>query len=83
MIEELKKNHKSIPVANRAGLINDAFNLARANQLSYEVALNLSTYIIKEDELVPWQAFLNEMTFLKNMLSTSDSYGLLTKYLTR
>ncbi len=63
--------------SNRAGLINDAFSLARANQLSYDIAFNLTAYLHKERDYVPWAAFFDAIDFIDGMLATSDSYGLL------
>lgn len=48
---------------------------ARANKLSYKTALSLTSYLLKEEDFVPWRAFLDSMDFLKGMLATSNSYG--------
>ncbi|ESO02908.1 hypothetical protein HELRODRAFT_81167 [Helobdella robusta] len=81
IIKQLYRNHKVFSVANRAGLINDAFNLARANMLPYEIVLNLSMYLYKEDDYVPWKAFFDSMEFIEDMLSTSNFYGKLKNLL--
>ena len=49
----------------------------RADQLSYEIALNLSAYLHSERNYVPWRAFFNSIDFIKGMLSTSNAYGML------
>ena len=43
--------------------------------LSYEIALNLTSYLPKENDFVPWRAFLDSIDFIKRMLSTSNSFG--------
>lgn len=82
LTEQLHRNHTVLLPANRAGLIDDALNLARAHLLSYPVALNVTTYLTKERDYVPWQAFTNALEFLIGMLDTSESYGEFKKYLT-
>ena len=63
--------------ANRAGLIGDAFNLARASLLDYAVALNLTMYMHGEESYVPWKAFLEALEFIRGMLSKQSAYVLL------
>ena len=55
--------------------INGVCDCYRANQLSYEVALNLTAYLDKERDFVPWKAFLDSIEFLYGMLATSNTYG--------
>lgn len=54
----LTRNHEEIPVKSRARIIDDAFNLAQAGKLSYESALNLTFYLSKETEYLPWMSAL-------------------------
>ena len=51
--------------------------ISRANKLSYEIAFNLTSYLHKETEYVPWRAFLDSINFVKGMLATSNSFGFL------
>ncbi|ELU05065.1 hypothetical protein CAPTEDRAFT_184807 [Capitella teleta] len=81
LTEQLQSDHKAFSAANRAGLISDAFNLARANKLSYKTALSLTSYLHKEEDFVPWKAFFDSMDFLKGMLATSNSFGKLQTYI--
>ncbi|CAG2211206.1 ANPEP [Mytilus edulis] len=69
------------PESNRAGLIGDALNLARAQTIDYEVALNMTTYLKNEEKYVPWRAFVDSIEFIKGMISKQGSYVLLRKYL--
>ncbi|GAB1599810.1 glutamyl aminopeptidase-like [Argonauta hians] len=82
LTEQLHKDHTVFLPSSRAGLIGDALNLARAGQLDYHVALNITTYLKKENHFVPWKAFLDALDFVNAMLDTSDSYGNFQKYLT-
>ena len=47
----------------------------RAKQLSYELAFNLTSYLHREQDYVPWAAFFDAVGFIAGMLSTSDAYG--------
>jgi len=47
----------------------------RAKQLSYELAFNLTSYLHREHDYVPWAAFFDAVGFIAGMLSTSDAYG--------
>ena len=49
----------------------------RAERLPYAVAFNLSSYLKREENLVPVMALAQEMNFLRSLLSSSNKYGLL------
>jgi aminopeptidase N len=49
---------------NRAQIIDDAFNLARAGYLDYETAFDLSKYLVRETNYLPWKAYLNAMAYV-------------------
>lgn len=72
-MQDAKTFDKIIP-ANRAQLIDDALNLARAGSLDYSVALNLTKYLVHENEYVPWKAALYSLNFLDSMLLKSGEY---------
>lgn len=66
-----------ISVANRAQLIDDSMNLARAGYIAYEIALNLTRYLENEMEYVPWKAAINGFHFLNTMFINQGEYDLL------
>lgn len=43
----------------RARILDDAFALAEANYISYEIPLNLTQYLSMEKEFLPWRMTLN------------------------
>ena len=45
--------------------------------LDYAVALNLTTYLVHEQSYVPWKAFLEELEFIRGMLSKQSAFVLL------
>lgn len=64
LIAELQSHPKMIHVLNRAQLIDDSFNLARAGELSYSVPFSLISYLEKEDDYIPWYSVISSMTYL-------------------
>ena len=61
--------------SDRAGLIDNAFNLARASLIEYSVPLRLSLYLEQEDRYTPWRAFDMSIGYIRRMLVTSSHYG--------
>ncbi|KAG5305888.1 AMPN Aminopeptidase, partial [Pseudoatta argentina] len=68
------KNFKNISVINRAQLIDDALNLARAGKLDYDIAFNITSYLANETEYLPWKAAFRALSYLNNMLIKSRGY---------
>lgn len=72
VIHHLKlKNFKKIHVINRAALLDDAFNLARAGYVDYSVPFDLARYLTREIEYEPWVAAVNNFNFLNHILACS------------
>lgn len=68
---------KQIAPSNRAQLIDDAMNLARGGHINYGVALNLTRYLINEDDHAPWKAAVNAFQFIDSMFVSQGDYDLL------
>ncbi|RNA18560.1 aminopeptidase N-like [Brachionus plicatilis] len=83
IIKQLKIDHSFFTSTERAALIYDSFTLARVGLIDYPLALDLSSYLNKETEFVPWKSFFKSITYLDNMLSSSSCYGLFQKYCAR
>lgn len=79
-----QKNHSGIHVTNRAQLVDDALNLARAERLAYDVALNCTNYLRNETEYLPWKAFFNGISLLlqRSEGRTDNVYSLIKSYIT-
>jgi aminopeptidase N len=69
LIQQLRDNHSQIDVVNRATLIDDAFNLAKAEYLNQTLYLELISYLINENESLPFQVVTDSLSFLNTMLS--------------
>uniref|UniRef100_A0A674J2P7 Aminopeptidase n=1 Tax=Terrapene triunguis TaxID=2587831 RepID=A0A674J2P7_9SAUR len=81
LLTELGTSHEAIPVINRAQIIDDAFNLARAKHINITLALNTTTYLGKEREYLPWSAALDNLGYFRLMFDRSEVYGPMQKYI--
>ncbi|KAH9509723.1 hypothetical protein Btru_044338 [Bulinus truncatus] len=81
LAHQLVQDHTVFPESNRAVIIGDAFAFSRANMLDYDVALNLTRYLSKEQSSIPWEAFLHSIEFLKGMIANSEAFTPLQQYL--
>ena len=66
-----------LSTVDRAHLIDDAFNLARARVTSYNTALDMTSYLHKELDYLPWDSAASGFGYISSMLEQSSSYGLL------
>ncbi|KAM6428983.1 glutamyl aminopeptidase [Rhynochetos jubatus] len=64
----LTNNHKEFSAADRAGILDDAFSLARAGLVNYTVPLELTKYLQNETDYLPWNRAISSVTYLANML---------------
>jgi aminopeptidase N len=77
LISHLKSdNYEKIPPVNRAQLLDDSLNLARAGVLPYGTALELAEYLVKEEDYIPWYSALTAFTFLNVRLTGTAVYPL-------
>jgi aminopeptidase N len=74
IIKELHEFHNNIPPLNRAQLLDDALNLARAGKLPYSVALDLTMYLEHDKDYIPWAAALNALSFLDRRITDNEGY---------
>uniref|UniRef100_A0A8C9VNP9 Aminopeptidase n=1 Tax=Scleropages formosus TaxID=113540 RepID=A0A8C9VNP9_SCLFO len=70
-----------IPVINRAQLVEDAFNLARAKIIDTTLALRTTKYLSKEREYMPWQTAINNLDYFFLMFDRTEVYGPMQTYL--
>ncbi|CAM4612702.1 unnamed protein product [Lepidochelys olivacea] len=81
LLSQLVTNYEVIPVINRAQLIDDAFNLARAKHIDITLALKTTTYLKEEREYLPWSAALDNLAYFRLMFDRSEVYGPMQKYI--
>ncbi|XP_015918798.1 glutamyl aminopeptidase [Parasteatoda tepidariorum] len=81
LINLLYTNHKVFKPADRANLLDDALTLARVGILKCGLALNLTRYLIKEEDYVPWETAILHMEVLDVLMQESPGLFLFHKYL--
>ncbi|XP_037837310.1 thyrotropin-releasing hormone-degrading ectoenzyme [Kryptolebias marmoratus] len=80
LMQQLHTNPQIISVGNRAGLIDDAFNLARAGYLPQGIPLQLIGYLPEETSFLPWHAASRALYQLDKLLDRTDEYRLFSDY---
>ncbi|XP_020781914.1 thyrotropin-releasing hormone-degrading ectoenzyme [Boleophthalmus pectinirostris] len=80
LIQQLHSNPQIISIGNRAGLIDDAFNLARAGYLPQNIPLQLISYLPEESSFLPWHAASRVLYQLDKLLDRTDEYSLFSDY---
>ncbi|XP_067110844.1 LOW QUALITY PROTEIN: thyrotropin-releasing hormone-degrading ectoenzyme-like [Osmerus mordax] len=83
LIGQLMTNPEMISVGNRAGLIDDVFNLARAGYLPQNVPLQMICYLPQEREFLPWHAASRALYQLDKLLDRTEDYSLFSDYVLR
>ncbi|RWS03028.1 aminopeptidase N-like protein, partial [Dinothrombium tinctorium] len=80
LIKQLKTNHSIIHVINRAQILDDLLDLARAGMIPYSLALEATKYLKNEEEHIPWDTVASAFTFLDLMLRRTAIYGNWKRY---
>ncbi|XP_035760704.1 aminopeptidase N-like [Neolamprologus brichardi] len=71
----------AVSIINRAQIIDDAFNLARAKIISTTLALRTTKYLSKERDYIPWESALRNLNYYILMFDRNEVYGVLQAYL--
>lgn len=74
--KKLIENFRTLPEVTRAQLIDDSFNLARANLTNYDIPITLGLVISKSlpFEYLDWWAFANGLEYITNMIKREPAY---------
>lgn len=81
LLNKLNSQPKDIPLINRAQIIDDAFNLARAKRVDITLALNTTKFLEKEVEYMPWQTTRRNLDYFYIMFDRSEVYGPMQAYI--
>ncbi|XP_076439260.1 endoplasmic reticulum aminopeptidase 1-like isoform X2 [Babylonia areolata] len=81
IIQQLKTNISTFSVRDRAGLLDDAFALARVGQLSYDIVFDLLGYLSKETEYVPLKTAIYGSSYISSRIYLSEVYPTFQKYM--
>ena len=78
---KLAEDHSFLSAVDRAQLIDDAFSLLQAGQLSETIPLELLKYLKHERSLVPWQVALSHLSSLSEMFMETEARMKLNKFI--
>ncbi|XP_026540484.1 aminopeptidase N isoform X1 [Notechis scutatus] len=81
LMSQLNADLQKIPVLNRAQIIDDAFNLARAKHVGSDLALSTTRYLSREREYLPWDTALDNLDYFRLMFDRSEVYGPMQSYI--
>ncbi|XP_016409138.1 aminopeptidase Ey-like [Sinocyclocheilus rhinocerous] len=81
LLSQLESNHQVIPVVNRAQILDDTFNLARASIRNITLALRTTKYLLHEQEYIPWEAALRNLNYFFQLFDHSEVYDAMQAYL--
>lgn len=66
---------------NRAQIVEDILNLARANYVTYTLALNATEYLVQEENYLPWKGFFNEIFYLSQRFEGHEINNLFGRHI--
>lgn len=79
--DALLVDHRVFSTSDRSNLIDDAFSLARAGQMSYGVVLNLVRYLSNETDYTPWKTLDVHATYIREMLQFTSFYEMWERFI--
>nr|AMO02529.1 aminopeptidase N5 [Tityus serrulatus] len=81
LIGILQTSHTDLYPADRSNLLDDALTLARIGSLKSDLALNLTLYLLKEQDYVPWETALLHFDTLDALMLESPGHLLFQNYM--
>ena len=75
IVTQLLADYQKIGLINRAQLLDDSFNVARVNKLSYSTPLSLALYLVNEKDYIPWVSATNGLGYIDLMFVRTSGYG--------
>lgn len=76
-----REDFGQINILNRAQLIDDAVNLAKARQLEFDIVFDLLAYLKRETDYVPWAAAANAIPYLSRNLRGHQYFSLFETFI--
>ncbi|KAK2867019.1 hypothetical protein Q8A67_025136 [Cirrhinus molitorella] len=80
LLNVLQTSRQSIPIINRAQLIDDSFNLAKAGIIETTLALRTTLFLASETEYMPWESALKNLDYFYLMFDRTEVYGPMQTY---
>ncbi|XP_024945317.1 aminopeptidase N-like [Cephus cinctus] len=73
-------DYVNIHPLNRAQIIDDSGNLALANRINFSIFLDISVYIRRDIDYVPWRSMLTVSSYLYQKLANTRSFSLFKRF---
>lgn len=67
------ENYNSLSTSDRTHLLEEAFSIAEAGQLSYNIPLEFTKKLTKERDYTPWSVAYSKLATILNYLTGSNS----------
>lgn len=71
----LQSDHSKVHVMNRAQIVDDAFNLARAGIIDYSQTFSILSYLKNETEYFPWYPTISGFDYLQRVFGADSETG--------
>ena len=68
LTNQLNTNHTLIESTNRAVLLDDSYNLGKAEIIKQTTFLNVTRYLVNEEDPSPFEAAFHGLEFIHSML---------------
>nr|XP_042907730.1 uncharacterized protein LOC107439767 isoform X3 [Parasteatoda tepidariorum] len=82
--KKLMDNHEELSTTDRYNVLHDAFLLAETDRLTYDVPMELTKYLRREREALPWTLLRDHFIYFLRMLQgTSQTVTMLKEYVQR
>lgn len=65
-------SHSNIHTINRAQIVDDILNLARAGMVDYWQALTVIQYLEKEENYIPWLSAFNNLLYISRRFTNAE-----------
>jgi hypothetical protein len=69
LLDQLNTNHERIPAIHRAQLLDDSFNLGKAEIVDQLLFLNMSKYLVNETDSLPFNSAFFGLDYISEMLN--------------
>jgi glutamyl aminopeptidase len=80
LTDQLNTGYASLTELERSNLISDGLNLAKAEQLTYDVALGLTEYAWIDRSLIVWDSIVSGFNYIYYMIVTTPDHQLFQNY---
>lgn len=80
LTNQLNTGYASLTELERSNLISDGLNLAKAEQLTYDVALGLTEFAWIDRSLIVWDSIVADFNYIYYMIVTTADHQLFQNY---